>query len=145
MKISSFKLSAMVSRILIISGLYQSAVIQIHVKMINDLYSQIIGLFLFVFILLTIMNIMNGSNFTSKKSAINIFAIYLVSTLQTIFGILFIIITLNEVYWIPEVLMSNTVTISVASIVVSIVASFISGIVATIFYFRATEIDLYLS
>lgn len=145
MKIRKLKLSSMVSNILVFSGLFQLAVISLHVKMIINLYSQIVGVYLFVFVLLTIMNILNGSNFTGKKSVINIVAIYFVTLLQLVFGVLFTLVAINEVYWIPEVIMDQTMIFSISAIGVSIVASIAAAVTATVFHFKATEIDHYLA
>lgn len=138
------KFSKLVSNILVLSGVFQMTVLQIHIRMINNLFSAIIGFYLFAFILFTIINILNGANFSAKKSVLSIITIYSITGIQIFIGALFISVTLNEVATIAEVSMTNDTRLSILFLIISMGASVIACITSVIFYFRKTELDMYL-
>lgn len=139
----NLKLSKLVSKILVLSGIFQMAVLQMHIDVINNLFSSIIGFYMFGFMLFTIINILNGANFTAKKSVVSIGAIYLITGIQIAFGSLFIGVILNEVKNIAEVVMDKDIIITISFFGVSMVASILACIFAVLFYFRKSELDIY--
>lgn len=144
MKKKRMRLSSFVSTILVLSGLMQTAVLRIHIEMIINLFSTIIGFYMFCFVLLTIINILNGSNFSPQKSKINIVVIYLITLLQILFGGLYIGVAINEVNTIAEVSMTSGMVQSFIFFGISMLASIIACVAATMFYNRDNEMDLYL-
>ncbi len=144
MKLKRLRLSKVVSSIFVMSGLFQCAVMKTHIDMIVNLFSTIIGFYLFVFILTTVINILNGTNFSSKKSKLNIFSAYFITVIQIIIGILFILTALKEVDLIAEVSLNARMIKSFVFMGVSMLASIIACVVATVFYYREEEMDMYL-
>lgn len=142
-KKKNLKLSKLVSRALILSGIFQMAVLQMHIDVINNLFSSIIGFYMFAFMLFTIINILNGANFTAKKSLVSIGAIYLISGIQITFGGLFIGVILKEIETMVEVTMDTNTLISISFLSVSMLASVIACVFSVVFYFRKSELDMY--
>jgi len=139
MKMKKMKFSTLASRILVISGLFQSLTIVTHINMITNLYSTIIGFYMFGFVLFTILNILNGVNISSKKSMVILLSTYLVSIVQIAFGLLFVNAALTEVKTVADVVITNNMILSLSYIGVSILLTVIALILTTIHNVRYTE------
>jgi hypothetical protein len=138
-------MSKWASRILILSGLIQSAVITSHINLIINLYSTIVGFYMFGFVLFTIVNILNGVNFSSKKSLVTLITTFVTSLIQTTFAILYIRVLLQEISKYAEVSMDQQMITSMGFIGLSTALTLISVLLATLFYFKKTDsYQLYL-
>lgn len=137
-------LNSYVKGLLTLSGFFQLTILTTHIATITGIYETIIGLYMFVFVLASIFNILNGFNFSSKKSVITLIATYFGTSLQTLFGGLFLSVLFHESATIPEVVMDSNMILSISFILFSIVASIIATILATIFYLKKSEVNLYL-
>lgn len=138
-------MSKWASRILILSGLIQSAVITSHINLIINLYSTIVGFYMFGFVLFTIVNILNGVNFSSKKSLVTLITTFVTSMIQTIFAVLYVGVLLQEVNKYAEVSMDQQMLTSMGFIGLSTALTLISVLLATLFYFKKTDsYQLYL-
>jgi len=140
-----YNMSKWASRILILSGLIQSAVITSHINLIINLYSTIVGFYMFGFVLFTIVNILNGVNFSSKKSLVTLITTFVTSMIQTIFAVLYVGVLLQEVNKYAEVSMDQQMLTSMGFIGLSTALTLISVLLATLFYFKKTDsYQLYL-
>lgn len=140
-----YNMSKWASRILILSGLIQSAVITTHINLIINLYSTIVGFYMFGFVLFTIVNILNGVNFSSKKSLVTLITTFITSMIQTTFAVLYVGVLLQEISKYAEVSMDRQMLTSMGFIGLSTALTLISVLLATVFYFKKTEsYQLYL-
>lgn len=138
-------MSKWASRILIISGLVQSAVITTHINLIINLYSTIVGFYMFGFVLFTIVNILNGVNFSSKKSLVTLITTAITSMIQSTFAVLYVSVLLEEVSKYADVTMDQQMITSMGFIGLSSALTLISVLLATLFYFKKTDsYQLYL-
>lgn len=140
-----YNMSKWASRILIISGLVQSAVITTHINLIINLYSTIVGFYMFGFVLFTIVNILNGVNFSSKKSLVTLITTAITSMIQSTFAVLYVSVLLEEVSKYADVTMDQQMITSMGFIGLSSALTLISVLLATLFYFKKTDsYQLYL-
>lgn len=140
-----YNMSKWASRILILSGLIQSAVITSHINLIINLYSTIVGFYMFGFVLFTIVNILNGVNFSSKKSLVTLITTYVTSAIQFTFAVLYVRVLLSEISKYAEVTMDQQMITSMGFIGLSTALTLISVLLATLFYFKKTDsYQLYL-
>lgn len=130
--------------LLVISGLLQLALIQIHIKMIINLYTTIIGFYLFAFVLFTLLNILNGSALSAAKTKMNIASISFVTALQVIFGFLYIRIALVEVATKANISFDTTMLISIIIISASVALSIISLIMAALYLKKKDDKLIYM-
>jgi len=137
-------LNAYTKGILTISGFIQLAFITNHINTITKVYENIVGFYMFIFVLTSIINILNGFNFSNKKSMITLVATILVTIVQTIAGYKYIDILLTEVSTRSQVVMNTEMIISISFIVFSALSSIIASIIGIIFITRKTEIDIYM-
>jgi hypothetical protein len=128
------------SRLIILSGLIQSLMITTHINMITNLYSTIIGFYMFAFVMMTIMNMMNGLNFSSEKSLVILASFYLVSILQTFCAYLFVRVSLVEVSLYADVALDALMTKSIGSMGISTLLTLISLIMLTRYYMKPADI-----
>lgn len=133
-------MSKWASRILVISGLIQSGVIKTHINFIISLYSQIIGFYMFAFVLFTIVNILNGVNFSSKKSLVPLVSTYVTSAIQIMFGWLYVSTVLSEVNQYAEIAFDKSASMSTGFIGLSVVMTLVAMVLASVHYFKKTEI-----
>jgi len=144
MKKLKTSLSVWGSRMLILSGLFQTMVITTHINMITNLYSTIIGFYMFAFVLFTIINILNGVNFAAKKSATTLITTYIVSVFQCSFAFLFAREALNEVKNIADVTLTKEMIMSLSYMGVSVGLTLAALTFVTIYYFKKqNDISIY--
>lgn len=140
-----YNMSKWASRILILSGLIQSGVITSHINLITNLYSTIVGFYMFGFVLFTIVNILNGVNFSSKKSLVTLATTYVTSAIQIAFAVLYVRVLFSEISKYAEVTMDQQMITSMGFIGFSTALTLISVLLATLFYFKKTDsYQLYL-
>ena len=144
MKKVKTSLSVWGSRMLILSGMFQSMVITTHINMMTNLYSTLIGFYMFAFVLFTIINILNGVNFAAKKSLVTLITTYIVSIIQCVFAALFVNTALYEVKMIEDVTLTKGMIMSFSYMGVSVALSIIALICVTVFQVKKQkDISIY--
>ena len=99
----------------------------------------------FGFVLFTIVNILNGVNFSSKKSLVTLITTYVTSAIQFTFAVLYVRVLLSEISKYAEVTMDQQMITSMGFIGLSTALTLISVLLATLFYFKKTDsYQLYL-
>lgn len=120
--------------VLAVGGFFHTAFIPTHVNSIILLYSQNIGFFMFMVILMSIINIFNAINFNKHRNLTMLLAIYVVSALMVYASINYIQISFNEVLTIDTVELTKIMYTSTLYMMIIIGTTIAGNILCTISY-----------
>lgn len=130
--------------LLVLSGLLQLGLIQVHINMIINLYTNIIGFFLFTFVLFTLLNILNGSALGSIKTKMNIVSIAIVTAFQGFFAFLYVRVIFIEIATKKAIDFNVGMLLSITVMGASLLLSIISLILVSIYYAKRDDKLIYM-
>ncbi len=100
---------------------------------------------MFGFVLFTIINILNGVNFSNKKSGITLLMTYLTSIVEILFAVFYMKTTVGEIAMYEDVVMNTQIMKSFGFMGVSVGLTILAVIFATVFFFKKQDqVSLYI-